>query len=105
MTVKSGYRKPPIGHFENSIHSTPVIIDDFVIAVKNRTPFKLLLYYIVVLNKTDHLRPMMDKLRRALSGNDGGDEERGFVAQVRKTNRLNSLKKKKKTCWSNSCPF
>lgn len=25
---------------------------------------------------------MMDKLRRALSGNDGDDEERGFVAQV-----------------------
>ena len=25
----------------------------------------------------------MDKLRRALSGNDGDDEERGFVAQVR----------------------
>jgi len=25
---------------------------------------------------------MMDKLRRALSGNDGEDEERGFVAQV-----------------------
>ena len=24
----------------------------------------------------------MDKLRRALSGNDGEDEERGFVAQV-----------------------
>ena len=49
-----------------------------------------------MLNKTDHLlRPMMDKLRRALSGNDGGDEERGFVAQVKKTNRLNSLKKKR----------
>ena len=32
LTVKSGYRKPPIGHFKNSIHSTPVIIDDFVIA-------------------------------------------------------------------------
>ena len=27
---------------------------------------------------------MMDKLRRALSGNDAEDEERGFVAQVRR---------------------
>jgi hypothetical protein len=26
---------------------------------------------------------MMDKLRRALSGNDAEDEERGFVAQVK----------------------
>jgi len=25
---------------------------------------------------------MMDKLRRALNGNDAEDEERGFVAQV-----------------------
>jgi hypothetical protein len=41
----------------------------------------------------------MDKLRRALSGNDGGDEERGFVAQV-KTNCLKSCKKT--TCWCNS---
>ena len=34
----------------------------------------------------------MDKLRRALSGNDGEDEERGFVAQV-KSNTLNLLEK------------
>lgn len=27
---------------------------------------------------------MMDKLRRALSGNEAEDEERGFVAQVYK---------------------
>nr|CAH0102369.1 unnamed protein product [Daphnia galeata] len=31
---------------------------------------------------------MMDKLRRALSGNDGGDEERGFVAQVVESSSL-----------------
>ena len=46
------------------------------------------------LNKTNILliRRMMDKLRRALSGNDGEDEERGFVAQV-KSNTLNLLEK------------
>ncbi|XP_057379931.1 vesicle transport protein SFT2B-like [Daphnia carinata] len=31
---------------------------------------------------------MMDKLRRALSGNDGEDEERGFVAQVVESSSL-----------------
>lgn len=31
---------------------------------------------------------MMDKLRRALSGNDGEDEERGFVAQVVESSTL-----------------
>lgn len=31
---------------------------------------------------------MMDKLRRALSGNDGDDEERGFVAQVVESSTL-----------------